>query len=239
MKISDILKYLNALGWVIAIILAICLKSCDKTEQYKALLISKNDTLQTYKDKHGQLVSQIQAIKLDRDVFKEQAQQVPALQKQLASAQITIKNLTSITTAYTSTDIKKTLALKNDTHHFDANDSMILDRPYAVHDTLFKKSFADSNRFYKITGEVGKDSVAIKFHSSDSITLITGDKKPHLFGKPIFTITAQNSNPYVTIKNLSNYTIMPKVPWYNSTLFKIGLGVAGGIFIERELLKAP
>jgi hypothetical protein len=68
---------------------------------------------------------------------------------------------------------------------------------------------------------------------------VVGTKKNGLFKKNEYVITVQNSNPYMQVTGLQNYTLTPKKRFYEKTWFNFSVGFVAGFATDRALNRRP
>ena len=60
-------------------------------------------------------------------------------------------------------------------------------------------------------------------------TITLGTTKDGLFKRPRQVVIYENQNPYVKLKDVSSLTIKEQEKWWQTTWFKVGVGVTGGL----------
>jgi hypothetical protein len=68
---------------------------------------------------------------------------------------------------------------------------------------------------------------------NNNVTIVTGIKKKWFWGKETITTDITNSNKLIKIGELQHVEIQPKKKFYETTVFKIGIGVLAGTLITR------
>jgi len=68
---------------------------------------------------------------------------------------------------------------------------------------------------------------------NDSLIIVTGNKRKWLLGEKINTIDISHSNKYVNSKEIQHIEVAPKKEFYDTTLFKFGLGFILGVAIIK------
>lgn len=97
--------------------------------------------------------------------------------------------------------------------------------------------FQLKEKYFSIDGYVKKSGLDLDSLSLPNKTTITIAKKKsgflNLRSDPVVRI--KNDNPYVNVVGLDNVVIKNKKHFYQSTLFHILLGMAGGYYIKTKL----
>lgn len=68
---------------------------------------------------------------------------------------------------------------------------------------------------------------------NDTVTIVTGVKRKWFWGKETITTDVTNSNKLIITSELQHVEIQPNKPFYDTTLFKIGIGILTGALIVR------
>jgi hypothetical protein len=169
--------------------------------------------------------------------------QLLASERQLKSAAIeeleNFKKVNSHTRVTTVTKIKK-VYVPMETVSAREIDFTGLDST-EVGDSI--KIFRVLDEWYGVSGKVLNsgilfDSITFK---NELVTTIGWQKEKglkNLFKKPNPVVEVVNKNPYSKIVKMNNIIVEPrKKRFYETTGFKIGLGVVGGIYLSQKVLK--
>jgi len=110
------------------------------------------------------------------------------------------------------------------------------------HDSIpcppFYKPFDLSHEFYSLSGSVTNTKFkldSIKIPNMRSV--VVGTKKNGFLKRNDHIVTIQNSNPFMSTKKITSYTIKEEKKWYETTSFKVGVGFLGGILTYRTMSK--
>lgn len=68
---------------------------------------------------------------------------------------------------------------------------------------------------------------------NDSLIIVTGNKRKWLFGEKVNTIDISHSNKYVNSKEVQHIEVRTKKEFYDTTLFKFGIGFIFGVVIMK------
>ena len=113
------------------------------------------------------------------------------------------------------------------------------DIPVYYTDTLpcdtFNIPFTHVDDWITINGRSHNEGLDFKNISiTNDLLIVTGEKKNGLFKRNQPVVTVTSNNPYLDVRNISNYEIKPKVPFYDKWWFKAGL-FGTGILIGTRL----
>lgn len=104
--------------------------------------------------------------------------------------------------------------------------------------------FNDYSEWYSIDGKIDTlgSLVIDSIVSSGTLTYVIGDTLRdglfnRLFRKTDSVVRLHIDNPTMSISNLSNIYVKKEPKWYQSTAFKVGVGVLLGIGISTQLAK--
>ncbi|MEN9655849.1 MAG: hypothetical protein RL311_781 [Bacteroidota bacterium] len=67
----------------------------------------------------------------------------------------------------------------------------------------------------------------------DTVTVITGKKRKWFLGKETETVDVLHSNVLIKTEDIKHIENTPKKKWYDTNLFKIGVGFIGGAIILK------
>lgn len=67
----------------------------------------------------------------------------------------------------------------------------------------------------------------------DTVTIITGKKRKWFLGKETETVDVLHSNVLIKTEEIKHIENTPKKKWYDTNLFKIGIGVIGGAVLIK------
>jgi hypothetical protein len=220
--ISDIKKYLKYVPYIIIAVLLLIIFLMTKCQgrietKYIAEIEGYKDSVKTYKDKNGQLVSYNQVLEVNN---KEQLLAIAQKDKQLADMIKNYKDIESATSVTTITQIVHDTIRFRDTIPADFTQIYI----------------NDTNKYYWLGAYIAPSFFMIdtlQFFNEQSI--VVGSKKMGFLKSPEHRIEIKNSNPYVITKTISSYTIKDEKKWYESRLFIFGVGLAAGFVVYDQL----
>ena len=113
------------------------------------------------------------------------------------------------------------------------------DVPVYYTDTLpcdtFNIPFTHVDDWIAINGRSHNKGLDFKNISiTNDLLIVTGEKKNGIFKRNQPVVTVTSNNPYLDVRNITNYEIKPKVPFYDKWWFK-GALVGTGILIGTRL----
>jgi len=104
--------------------------------------------------------------------------------------------------------------------------------------------FSDYNEWYSIDGKIDSigSLVIDSIVSSGTLTYSVGDTLRdglinRLLRKTDSVVRLHIDNPTMSITNLSNIYVKKEPKWYQSTAFKVGVGVLLGIGLSNQIIK--
>jgi len=122
-----------------------------------------------------------------------------------------------------------------------------LAEPITIDSTNYIKlplEFSDYNDWYSIDGKIDSigSLVIDSIVSSGTLTYSVGDTLRdglinRLFRKSDIVVRLHIDNPTMSISNLSNIYVKKETKWYESTAFKVGVGVLLGIGLTSQISK--
>jgi hypothetical protein len=96
------------------------------------------------------------------------------------------------------------------------------------------QTFSDSTEHYQISSTVNRLGLQInRFKIPNTTSVSVGLKKQGFLRRPEPVVLVKHSNPYVNTTGMTNITVNYDVPWYNTRLFNVGVGLAVGYAIAK------
>jgi hypothetical protein len=65
------------------------------------------------------------------------------------------------------------------------------------------------------------------------VIVVTGIKRKWFLGKQTQTTDITHANPFVQTNNVQHIEVVTQKKWYDTFLFKVGLGFIGGVLITK------
>ena len=198
-----------------------CAKSENELAQvnehwrYKEMMYGNNrETLQQTIDKQGRKIT----TQNNLIITKEQEKEMLLIENER------LKNIKSEVKIITKTIIKEVYVPFETT----------------VYDTISgdsAKPFNKKDKWYAISGMSLKKGIRIdSLEFTNKLTITIGEQSNGLFKKNTPVTEVINDNPYTSVNEMYNVTIEkgPK-KFYQTTGFKIGMGVVGGLYLSTRL----
>jgi len=127
------------------------------------------------------------------------------------------------------------------------NTKIQLAEPITIDSTKYLKlpaEFSDYNDWWSIDGKIDSTGCLVvdSIVSSGTLTYSVGDTLRNgfinrLLRKSDSVVRLHIDNPTMSISNLSNIYVKKEPKWYESTAFKVGVGVLLGIGISSQISK--
>jgi hypothetical protein len=202
--IADIWK------WIVILILVTMLFSKCKNEQtLKGSLQVANSETTHFKNKLGTITAEREVLKLDKKQLQEQVINKDQALKKLASEFSEVKAIVKTKVEVKFDTIKKVFEVKVPCD--------------------FERFGTIEKEWYSLDYKINQNGLEIpQFKTWSDITAITGFKKKWFWGKKTYTTNVTASNPNITIPEIQVYEKHLPVKWYETTLFKVGIGFAAG-----------
>jgi cell division protein FtsB len=199
----------------VIVILLFCLSAkCESEKVQMANVDALNAELAIYKLKNGQLVVTKEALVYTNKELREKVLNKDLMLKELAKKTAVIKTVTRY--------VNK---IRVDTINVNYADSI---------QCLFERTGSLASKDYSLNYKSNQDGLQISDLAIDNnVTIVTGTTRKWFLGKETQTISITNSNKLVSIESLEHFEIKREKRWWDSNLFKIGLGFAAGALIVR------
>lgn len=98
----------------------------------------------------------------------------------------------------------------------------------------FERKGGIQNQWYNLGYKVNQNGLEIEpFQTWSDINVVTGFKKRWFLGRKYYTTDVTATNPYIEIPEVQSTQVEVPTKWYETTLFKVGLGIIGGILIAK------
>lgn len=171
-----------------------------------------------YKLKNGKLVSTVEANELTH------AQLNLLIDKQKEEYQLLLKKFNKL---------ESTLAIisttKIDTVYVPFKEVIVTEKPISI-------SGSKLDKYYSFDYKVTNSGFSIQdLTIPDTLFAVAGYKRKWFLGKRTPTIDITNSNKYVIIQQVGFTKVKEDKKFYDTTLFKVGVGLLGGYIISQEL----
>lgn len=99
---------------------------------------------------------------------------------------------------------------------------------------VFERSGAINEKEYSLTYQSNQNGLNISnLQLHDSLLIVTGTKRKWFLGKEINTIDISHTNKYISSDKTQHIEVVPKKPFYDTTLFKFGVGFILGVAVTK------
>ena len=206
---------------IIIVLLVFCLllisqlfSKCENQKVQLANIEALNSQTKVYKLKNGQLVTSIENLSYTNKQLKNSNLMKDKKVKELTDK---FSNIKSVTKYVTNT--------KFDTIKLVYNDSI---------PCKFERIGSDFKEWYHIAYKSNQIGVEItELSIPDSVIIASGEKRKWFWGKRTSVTDITHANPFVETESVQHIEIKQPTKWYDSTIFKIGIGFIGGILLMR------
>ncbi len=98
----------------------------------------------------------------------------------------------------------------------------------------FERSGELKTKEYSFTYKSNNKGFAVNnMMLEDSLLIVTGIKRKWFLGKETNTIDISHSNKYISSDNVQHFEVVQKKKFYETTLFKVGIGFIAGVAIMK------
>lgn len=202
----------------VAVLMFLNIDSCKKAGDFEdevTRITAYKDTAMTYKAKNGELITYNEALEVSE---ASALSAIKGLKERLENQKIA--RVSSLTTVRTKFSI--------DTVRVPFKDSIPCPE--------FLTTFTIDSVHYQMSGEVTNKNLLIsRLNIPNDQQIIVGTKKNGFLKKRSMVVTVTNSNPYMEISGIQNYTITPKKKFYQRWYFVGGAGLLSGFFLQSRL----
>lgn len=201
--------YISVLLIVCLILVSQLFQKCESEKLQLANVEALNSQSKFYKLKNGQLVTSVESLSYTNSQLKNSIVMKDKKVKELTNKFSKVKSVTKYVTN-----------TKFDTIKLTYKDSIPCN---------FEKIGSDFKEWYHIAYKSNQKGVEItELSIPDSVIIVTGDKRKWFWGKRTSTLDITHANPFVQTQSIQHIEVKEKNKWYNSTIFKIGVGFIGG-----------
>ncbi|MGH2666052.1 DUF6549 family protein [Flavobacterium sp.] len=200
----------------ILLIVALCylFQTCESNKSYKAALSASQEETKHLKNQLGRITASHEVI-----VFQNKAQQ-----KQLIEKDAELKAM-----ANEFANVKSTVKIMTITKFDTIRQTFEVPVPFD-----FERIGSIENEWYNLGYKINQNGLEIEpFQTWTDINVVTGFKKKWFLGKKYYTTDVTATNPFIAIPEVKSTEVQIPVKWYETTLFKIGVGVIGGYLIAK------
>ena len=205
----------------VVVLLVLCLillsqlfQKCESEKLQLANIEALNSQTKVYKLKNGQLVTSVENLHYTNSQLKSSLLMKDKNVKELVNK---FSNVKSVTKYVTNT--------KFDTIKLVYQDSIPCN---------FERVGSDLKEWYHIAYKSNQKGVEItELSIPDSVIVVTGEKRKWFWGKRTSVTDITHANPFVETESIQHIEVVKPAKWYDSTIFKIGVGFIGGILLLK------
>lgn len=206
--------YIVLLMIVCLILLSQLFQKCQSEKVQLANVEALNSRTEVYKLKNGQLVTSVENLSYTNSQLKNSLLMKDKKVKELINK---FSNVKSVTKYVTNT--------KFDTIKLVYKDSIPCN---------FEIIGSDLKEWYHIAYKSNQKGVEItELSIPDSVIVATGDKRKWFWGKRTSVTDITHANPFVETESVQHIEVINPTKWYDSTIFKLGVGFIGGILLLK------
>jgi hypothetical protein len=206
--------YIMMLIMTCLLLISSLFSKCQNEKVQLANVEALNKQTQVYKLKNGQLVTSVENLHYTNSQLKSSLLMKDKKVKELVNK---FSNVKSVTKYVTNT--------KFDTIKLVYQDSIPCN---------FERVGSDLKEWYHIAYKSNQKGVEItELSIPDSVIIVTGDKRKWFWGKRTSVTDITHANPFVQTESIQRIEVVQPARWYDSTIFKIGVGFIGGIFLLK------
>lgn len=206
--------YIMVLLIVCLLLLSQLFQKCESEKLQLANVEALNKEAKVYKLKNGQLVTSVENLQYTNGQLKNSIIMKDKKVKELTDK---FSNVKSITKYVTNT--------KLDTIKLVYQDSIPCN---------FERIGSDFQEWYNLAYKSNQKGIEItELSIRDSVIIATGDKRKWFWGKRTSVTDITHANPFVETENVQHIEVVQPAKWYDSTIFKIGLGFIGGVLLVK------
>jgi competence protein ComGC len=206
--------YIAVLSIICLILLSQLFQKCQSEKVQLANIEALNSQTKVYKLKNGQLVTSVENLSYTNKQLKNSNLMKDKKVKELINK---FSNVKSVTKYVTNT--------KFDTIKLVYQDSIPCN---------FERVGSDLKQWYHIAYKSNQKGVEItELSIPDSVIVVTGEKRKWFWGKRTSVTDITHANPFVETESIQHIEIVKPTRWYDSTIFKLGIGFIGGILLLK------
>jgi hypothetical protein len=222
---QQIKHYILETALVVALILAIgaLVKYRNSNQNLTDALSIAQDSTHHYRNKYGEIVAQTRVMQLDKLQLEGNLKTLGLKNAQLTGQVTKLGNLALV--YYSRASVKQGITV-------GLRDSIV----YKEKEKLVYKDFDFKTKYLNLKGFVIHDTLNAKYTYSSPLLITVSKKSDGLFKGFHLEAKASFEDPAARIDNQTVVWLIPtKKPWYQTTLFKVSVGIVGGIVLDNKL----
>jgi hypothetical protein len=189
-------------------------QKCESEKLQLANVKALNSQSKVYKLKNGQLVTSVEVLSYDNAQLKNSILLKDKKIKELVDKFNKVKSITRYITV-----------TKFDTIELRYKDTV---------PCVFERKDSVLKEWYHIAYKSNQKGIEItELSIPDSVMVVTGFKRKWFLGKQTQTADISHANPFVETNQIQHIEVITPKKWYDTNLFKIGIGFIGGVLITR------
>lgn len=99
---------------------------------------------------------------------------------------------------------------------------------------VFERSGVVNEKEYSLTYQSNQNGLNVyNMQLHDSLLIVTGTKRKWFLGKETNTIDISHTNKYISSDQIQHIEVVPKKAFYDTTLFKFGVGFILGVAVTK------
>jgi hypothetical protein len=189
-------------------------QKCESEKLQLANVEALNSQSKVYKLKNGQLVTSVETLSYSNSQLKNSIVMKDKKVKELTNKFSKVQSLTKYVTN-----------TKFDTIELRYKDTV---------PCVFERKDSLLKEWYHIAYKSNQKGIEItELSIPDSVIVVTGNKRKWFLGKQTQTTDITHANPFVQTNNVQHIEVVTQKKWYDTFLFKVGLGFIGGVLITK------
>jgi|694.fasta_scaffold00522_24 hypothetical protein len=189
-------------------------QKCESEKLQLANVEALNSQSKVYKLKNGQLVTSVETLSYSNSQLKNSIVMKDKKVKELTNKFSKVQSLTKYVTN-----------TKFDTIELRYKDTV---------PCVFERKDSLLKEWYHIAYKSNQKGIEItELSIPDSVIVVTGIKRKWFLGKQTQTTDITHANPFVQTNNVQHIEVVTQKKWYDTFLFKVGLGFIGGVLITK------
>jgi hypothetical protein len=206
--------YTTVLLIVCLILISQLFQKCESEKLQLSNIKALNSQTKVYKLKNGQLVTSVENLQYTNSQLKNSNLMKDKKVKELTSKFSQVKSITKYETN-----------TKFDTINIVYKDTVPCN---------FERIGSDFKQWYQLGYKSNQKGVVITdLFIPDSVIIATGDKRKWFWGKRTSVTDITHANPFVNTENVQHIEVVNPTKWYDTTIFKLGLGFLGGALLIK------
>lgn len=206
--------YITLLVIVCLILFSQLFSKCEDEKIQLANIEALNSEAKVYKLKNGALVTSVENLSYTNSQLKKSILMKDKKVKELTDKFSKVKSITKYKTN-TKFDTIKLVYKDSIPCKFEIVDSVLKE--------WYHIGYKSNQKGIEITDLI----------ISDSVIIVTGEKRKWFWGKRTSVTDITHANPFVETESVQHIEVVQPSKWYDSTLFKVGIGFIGGILILK------